>query len=533
MPSPRAGTPRRRRVRPLAAFALAAALLTGAVACSIGPSTRPELATSGPGGELPPPTSAATTGSSVPVGPGGSGRESAPVQWTTCDPEVPADGAGAAFAVDCASVQVARDDSGGFDSFFLEIARARAPGLPDDAPTLVVLRDDPGRLGRSAVAQEAAALSPDLQAGYAVVTVDLVGTGASSATDCVSETNQAGFVGLPADPSTGAGAAAVTALSRSLAFDCTDLVGPGLTQANTTFAADDLDTVRAALGTPTLALLGRGYGATLAAVYADRYPGRVGSVVLDGPWDPAATPGQRAATTGAALERSLDAFAAACPGFPGGCALGDDPRAAVQGLVQSLDAADGRGGQLTGGGVLLLLSTELGDPDGWPALADDLAGAQIGDPSALTARLYLQQGGSDSAELTSDLLLYACNDSAERLTGDTLAAAFTQARAAAPLFGPYLVGRAALCSSWPAPEVALGTVRATGAAPIVVLGAVGDPVSPYVGVQAVTGQLAPGTAVSWQSGRHGSYPASACVTAAVDGYLLTARAPARDTLCPP
>ena len=46
---------------------------------------------------------------------------------------------------------------------------------------------------------------------------------------------------------------------------------------NSTGAADDLDALRAALGArTTLTLIGQGFGATLAAVYADRYPGRVG-----------------------------------------------------------------------------------------------------------------------------------------------------------------------------------------------------------------------------------------------------------------
>ena len=515
-----------------------ALVLAGAVlaACSLGPSGRPELATSGPGGELPPPSSAAATTTSVPLGPGGPGREAAPISWTSCDPEIdpeadPADPAtGEPLTVDCASVQVDRETSEGVDSLGLDVARARTAGLPADAPTLVVLQDDPGRRGRSAVAEVAAGLSPELRAGHAVVTVDLVGTGQSLAAECVAETTQSGIVALAADPAVGQGPTEVTELSRILAFDCTDLVGPGLTQANSTFAADDLDTLRAALGVPTLSLLGRGYGATLAAVYADRYPGRVGSIVLDGPLDPAATPSQRALTTGPALERSLDAFAAACVDA-GTCPLGADPRAAVQSLVQDLDDDRGRD-SISGGSVLLLLTDALGRPEGWPGLAEALADAVAGDLDPMTALLDDQLGGSDSAALTSDLLLYQCNDTAERLTGATLATALTQAREAAPLFGPYLIGRAALCSSWPAPEVALGAVRATGAAPIVVLGAVGDPISPYLGVQAVTAQLASATAVSWQSATHGSYPTSACVTAAVDGYLLTAVIPDRDTLCP-
>jgi hypothetical protein len=39
--------------------------------------------------------------------------------------------------------------------------------------------------------------------------------------------------------------------------------------------------------------------------------------------------------------------------------------------------------------------------------------------------------------------------------------------------------------------------------------------------------------VSWQSGEHGSYPASPCVTGIVDAYLLGGTMPDVGALCPP
>jgi hypothetical protein len=119
------------------------------------------------------------------------------------------------------------------------------------------------------------------------------------------------------------------------------------------------------------------------------------------------------------------------------------------------------------------------------------------------------------------------------LTGTSLATAIDDARSQAPLFGPYAVGLVGLCGSWPAPESALGGVKANGAAPILVIGAVADPLAPYEAVRALSGQLSSSTLLSWQSGRHGSYPASACVSAAVEAYLLQQQLPPVATLCPP
>ena len=114
-----------------------------------------------------------------------------------------------------------------------------------------------------------------------------------------------------------------------------------------------------------------------------------------------------------------------------------------------------------------------------------------------------------------------------------MSAAVETIRPQAPLLGPYTVGLVGLCSSWPAPEAALGAVKATGAAPILVVGAVDDPVAPYEAVRSLAGQLGSATLISWQSGQHGSYPDSPCVTAAVDAYLLSGELPAVGTLCPP
>ena len=101
------------------------------------------------------------------------------------------------------------------------------------------------------------------------------------------------------------------------------------------------------------------------------------------------------------------------------------------------------------------------------------------------------------------------------------------------IFGRYLLGTVSLCSSWPAPEHPLARVSAAGAAPMLVLGSVQDPTSPYDGVEALAGQLDSAVLVSWQSGQHGAYPASSCVGDIVDGYLLDGTMPSTGILCPP
>jgi pimeloyl-ACP methyl ester carboxylesterase len=504
-------------------------------ACTVGPSTPPPLATSGEGGTV----TAATTASSMPLGAGGPGRTAEPITWGSCsdgiDPVDPA--TRVQYRLQCAEVDVPKvytDESAGRLS--VAVVRVSGPRTPADAPPLFVVRGDPGENGTDRPAAVAASVSPQLLEHFAVVVMDVRGTGGSVAIDCVSGHNSRELLAPALDPSESTTGTQLTELSRSLTFDCGDMVGPELSDYSTVLATDDLDSVRAALGRQQIDFLGQGFGATLGAVYADRYPGRVAAAVLDGPADPSLTAEKQALAVAAAQEQALASFAASCPTFAGGCPLGTDPAGAVRGLVTSLGNV-GRAGSdgylINGGTVLLALAQRLGSPSTWPQLATALARARSGNLDGLSDIIQQSLGRSDIAEQQSGRLIYQCNDSAGRLGGAELAAAARTARTAAPLFGPFDIGRLGVCASWPATETAIPAVRAAGAPPLLVLGAVSDPVAPYSSVRSLTTQLESATLLTWQSGTHGAYPASACVAAAVNAYLLGGTVPAVGTLCPP
>lgn len=513
---------------------LVVSMLALVAGCTIGPSTRPALATSGAAGSAAPVSTSVT----VPTGPGGSGRSSEPISWTSCSPDIPTRAPdGADFTVQCAQVQVPKSyGSNSAGSFAVSVAKATTARTPAGAPPLVVMVGYAGQNGTHQIASVAGALPTAVTDHFAVIVMDIRGTGDSVPINCVSGANSADLLALGADPNTSVASTLLTGLSRSLTFDCGDMVGPDLSDYSTILAADDVDTVRAALGAPRIAFLGRGFGATLGAVYADRYPGRIASAVLDGPSDPSLTSEKQATARAAADEKALTAFGAACATFTGGCPLGSDPITAVKALVASTGdiGVPGSGGQeITGGSILLALTDQLGHPAGWPGLAAALAAAQRSDYDPIATLLLAPLGTRTAPQHQSGVLVYRCNDSAQRLGGTALASAATAARAGAPLFGPFLIGLIGVCSSWPAPETALGPVTATGAAPILVLGGVDDPVSPYGEVRALTAQLDSATLLSWQSGTHGAYPTSSCITSAVDTYLLAGTVPAPGTLCPP
>ena len=525
----RVATPGHRRGR-IAGVLIAMTLLTG---CTLGPSERPALATFGTAPTGP----SATASPSPPLGPGGSGQLADPIRWEQCGDVDSVDRAsGLSFRVDCGSVVVDRSSPNSFGDPAVEVARARAPGVTEDAPAVVVVRGEPGENGRSRVASVAAGLSPAIRDHFAVITVDLVGTGRSGPVDCLSGFDTRTLLTLGVDPTEPAAAEALAELARSLTFECGDVAGPELSRINSTAAADDLDALRAALGRQTITLIGQGYGGTLAAVYADRYPARVAAAVIDAPADPLDALDVRAAAIAVAAERALDTFVVSCADFPGGCPLGADPRADIDKAVKALDAGPGSApgsGITNGGSVLLALLLRLGDPAGWPALAAALAAAADGDGQPVQDLLTESLALNADTNWLNAAIIYGCNDSSLRISPQQMSTAVEAVRPQAPLLGPYTVGLVGLCSSWPAPEAALGALKATGAAPILVLGAVDDPAAPYEAVRSLAGQLNSARLLSWQSGQHGSYPASPCVTSAVDAYLLSGALPAVGSLCPP
>lgn len=520
-----------RRLRLLPVWLALIAMMAG---CTVGPSTRPALATYG---ELPAPASSKPVTPARPLGPGGKGRSAVPLHWSSCPSQIPdSTKAGIAFTIDCADLPVPLTYTGSDTSTLdLQVARARGAHTPKNAPDLVVVLGQPGVNGRDQIAEVAAALPAKLIATHAIVTLDLRGTGTDMA--CFSRQTILDLLSPPIDPAQNGNDEALGKFAQEASFDCEQQVGASISEFSTTAASDDLDTLRSALGADKLRYLGRGFGATLGAVYADRYPGRVDRLVLDGPTDPSASLSDTATSRAVELEKALDDFADQCSSTKGGCPLGANPHKTISTLVETLgDNGTGDNGLLvTGGSVLLLLSHLLGDPSSWPTLYKALAAASSADGNTdLLVKLLLSTFGlTGDAHLMESWMAYACNDSGQRLSSAALVTASNAAKAKAPTFGAFMVGQASLCSSWPPATAALNRLTGKGAPPIFVAGAVNDPDAPYAGVKAVVAQLASASLISWQSGTHGAFPASSCVSTAVLAYLANGTGPATDALCPP
>lgn len=81
----------------------------------------------------------------------------------------------------------------------------------------------------------------------------------------------------------------------------------------------------------------------------------------------------------------------------------------------------------------------------------------------------------------------------------------------------------------PAPQLYL---TARGAAPILVLGATGDPATPYEQATWMAGQLKSGVLLTWRGSGHSAWElGNQCVKKAVEGYVNDGKMPKDNTVC--
>jgi len=88
------------------------------------------------------------------------------------------------------------------------------------------------------------------------------------------------------------------------------------------------------------------------------------------------------------------------------------------------------------------------------------------------------------------------------------------------------------CAYWPVQPDELN-IRAAGAPPILVVGDLHDPATPYRWAVNLSRDLASGVLLGWNGEGHTSYfQGSSCVDNTVDSYLISLHVPRSGTVCP-
>jgi pimeloyl-ACP methyl ester carboxylesterase len=353
-------------------------------------------------------------------------------------------------------------------------------------------------------------------------------------------------LGQPAGSTTAADA---LRQGRQFAASCQKHSGDLLPFMGTEYAARDMDLLRAAVGDDQLSYLGLSYGTYLGAVYADMFPSRVRAVTLDGSVDPFQYGDDYLGLLGAnyrASERSVDAFLAWCDRHATTCRFGDaHADEALDALVAHLDdqpLTKGRGAKAAttnGYTVLYILYLLTGQGRGsWPQTGRLLAQIADGKPVITNNDLLGPVGGATN-------IVIECTDAAGSLVPADFVRFARRSGALAGRLGPALAygppsydgANAAVCSSWPLknpPSDWRGDFRAQGADPVLVVGSVGDPSTPYSGAVALAATLDNARLLTEGGGpgaTHTSFFDNACIRAKVIDYLVSLTLPRPGARC--
>ena len=300
--------------------------------------------------------------------------------------------------------------------------------------------------------------------------------------------------------------------------------------------------MRRALGDEKLTYAGFSYGTLIGALYADAFPTRIRAMVLDGAVDPSLAPKDDVRVQIMGFEQALDSFLADCSTNTK-CAFysGGDSGAAFDALMAQIETSplpvdDGR--TLGPGLAWLGVAASLYDRNsGWPALARALAQARDdGDGTLLARYADLISGRNSDGTYDNELeqrVAVNCIDF-PHLTKQETADLLADLAVSAPRFGPNSgLASGDPCDYWAVPpQRTPARVTAAGAPPIMVVGTTGDPATPYQQAVSLAGQLQSGALFTYHGEGHTAYGKGvACVSDAVDAYLLELTAPGPDAGC--
>jgi pimeloyl-ACP methyl ester carboxylesterase len=379
---------------------------------------------------------------------------------------------------------------------------------------------------------------------FDIVGFDPRGVGSSEPALRCDEKGQAGgtFFAMPA---TSAQLAADESFTKKHVQACTRSAGALLPYMGTQWAARDMDVLRAALGQSRLTYFGWSYGTVLGASYVQQFPQRVRAFVLDGALAPRRSGLDLAIAQTQGYSYTFGQFVRWCLGQRD-CPLHGSVAQATQQVLRLIARASAHplassspsGQQADGDTVRYAVTASMQLESWWPDLTEALSRAlNAGDGSVLVTLAYGNPGGGDSNSGDVANAVQCIDNPWPRSIGAYQAAA-TRAAKASPLFRSEFVWDWLSCAYWPVParQVLSGTTSGAaggGVPPVLVLGELHDPQTPYAGAVALARWLHTGVLLSWNGVGHTSYlEGSSCIDNAVDAYLISLRTPPNGTACP-
>jgi pimeloyl-ACP methyl ester carboxylesterase len=433
----------------------------------------------------------------------------APLAWEPC-PDNP--------AVSCGAVPLPVDWSApGGKTFDLAVARRT---VPNPVGTLVYLPAGPGSSGVDAMTNDqifGLLFPPEVAQRFDIVGFDPRGVRRSHPVRCDSALVAGLDVPTPRNQTE---FDALLAAQAAVGADCRERTGALFDHLDSTDTARDVDGLRRRLGVEQLNLYGLSYGTVIGQMYAERFPNRIRTMVLDAVFDHSVDSDRFAVTGARAAQESFDRFVAWCGQTPDCVLHGTDVRATVADLFTRAE-----NGSLPGVDPTALthrIVTPLTQPN-LPATA-----AAIAQLSTAGAPVAAGEG------LTPLPIFIQCADNRNRTSSYAAAEALrTRSREVAPDVRETAYGIASLCVNPPVqasnPQRPL---HVPGAPQVLVMNSRYDASTPYEGARRVADQIDGAVLVTYDGMGHGAATRTDCTRAAMSRYLIDRLLPGPETHCP-
>lgn len=401
-------------------------------------------------------------------------------------------------------------------------------------PSLGTLFINPGGPGASGTEMVSSFASTGLEA-YDIVGWDPRGTGQSTPIRCLSDADTDAYNELDLSPDDPAERAALLAGVERFNKGCWQRNGRLLEHVGTADTVRDLDLLRRLLNDPKLNFVGYSYGTQIGAYYAELFPENTGRLVLDAAVNITA---DESIPQAEGFDLALRHYATWCA--KQACSLGSTEAAVIATITGLWDRLDAAPLTVTGGGRLTqslavtgVAAMLYGGSEAWPSIAFLVQSAINGDGRGLLAAADILNGRSEDGSYSP--MIYAfpaigCRDSTDDGVLDADADWLADQKKA-PIFGKYF-GPSYTCALWPVrPDVQLYPTGA-GAAPLVVIGGLGDNATPYRYAEWMAKQLTSATLITYTGEGHGTFGGkSTCVDQAVIAYLTKGTVPADGLRC--
>ena len=323
-----------------------------------------------------------------------------------------------------------------------------------------------------------------------------------------------------------------------------------LDHMDTRSVARDMDVMRALVGDRDLNFFGYSYGTYLGAVYTELFPDNVGRVVLDSAMDPTLSRQEAFEGDAAAGEQILRTYIESQHG-QAGFPLSGTTDEAVSRLATFLDGLDAKPLTVSDGGdpvdraeaTTAIRTLVVASPENWPLLTEGLTQAMSShDGTTLMKNAESLSGGEESPgteEQTVELLQSVYAFSANRCldfpdTGNQASwdAALSSYRRDYPVFHPLLPQHDAYCHGWGhTSKTKPVDVDVDATNPVLVIGILHDPTTPYPWSKALVSRLRNSHLLSVDMYGHGATGPNSCTTAKVNDYFVKGALPSDGEVC--